>query len=507
MMPRTPRFFVSRALGAALAGAAALAGLASSSAFAAGVLTVGNPFAPISMDPAFSGNGRAGTFLLPAYEPLVRTRPDGTIEPALAESWSLTPDNREATFKLSKDAKFSDGEPVTAAAAKKSIEYWLGKKGPFSVNLANQTFKVKLSSGNPSLISLFDAYWLSGDLISPKAIDSGANLGARTFGAGPYVLDADNSIAGKSYSYLPNPYYYDKSRIVWDKIVIGVFEDQNSAIQAMKTGQLKLLISDPITAHANEASLPKNIRVVSDPVQWTGLFLADRDGLVNPAMKDVRVRQALNFGVDRGLITKALFGKFADPTCQLQGKGFVGHDDAIEAKYPYDPAKAKALLAEAGHGSGLELKVAYVHGTLSDVLFQALVGQYRKIGVAIKGQELQNLGALAPAAAQKQFDSFIANTNSGVPFLAKFQTLDAKGSYNVYHNVDAELSDLIAKAAALPTDKAEDAWKSVYARVADLAWFVPVSAFHIVYFVTSDVVAPKPGQSTVIDLIRVTPAP
>ena len=142
------------------------------------------------------------------------------------------------------------------------------------------------------------------------------------------------------------------------------------------------------------------MRIVSDPVQWTGLFLSDRDGVVNPALKDVRVRQALNFGVDRALVTTALFGKLAEPTDQLQGRGFIGHDDANEAKYPYDPVKAKALLTDAGFGSGLELKTAYVHSTLSNILFQALAGQYHKIGVTLKGIELQNLGAVAPAAAE-----------------------------------------------------------------------------------------------------------
>ncbi|SDR57793.1 peptide/nickel transport system substrate-binding protein [Rhizobiales bacterium GAS191] len=482
---------------------------------AAGVLTVGNPFAPVSMDPAFSGNGRAGTFLLPAYEPLVRTLPDGSFEPALATSWSVSADNREVTFTLRQDAKFSDGEPVTAAAAKRSIEYWRSKNGPFATNLATATsidvlepykFKIVLSSGNPNVVSLFDAYWLSGDLISPKALDAGANLGAQTFGAGPYKLDPSATIAGKSYAYVPNEFYYDKSKIKWDKVVISVFEDQNSAIQAMKTGQLKLLISDPLTGHDNAASLPKELRIISDPVQWIGLILSDRDGVVNPALKDVRVRQALNYGVDRKLVSMALFGNLGDPTDQLQGKGFIGHDEAIETKYPYDPAKAKALLAEAGYANGLEIKTAYVHNTLSAVFIQALAGQYRKIGVAIKGIESQNLGALANAFGQKQVDALIFNTNSGVPYLAKFQPLDVNGSVNYYHSVDPALTQLIADASALNADKADEAWKKVYAYVADIAWFVPVSAVHVVYFASNAIEAPKPGQSTVIDLIRVTPA-
>ena len=170
------------------------------------VLTVGNPFSPLSMDPSLSGNGRAGTHLMPAYEPQIRVRADGSFEPALATAWALSADSKEATFTLRRDAKFSDGEPVTADAAKKSIEYWRNKKGPFTVNLANVTaievldahrFKIKLSSPNPALLNLFEAYWLAGDLISPKAPDKPDSLGTQTFGAGPCKQDRCQGPAGR----------------------------------------------------------------------------------------------------------------------------------------------------------------------------------------------------------------------------------------------------------------------------------------------------------------------
>ena len=93
-----------------------------------------------------------------------------------------------------------------------------------------------------------------------------------------------------------------------------------------------------------------------------------------------------------------------------------------------------------------------------------------------------------------------------MPYLAKFQTLDPHGSYNNYHTEDPKLAQLITDASALSVDKSEEAWKKVYAYVADIAWFVPISAMHVVYFATSDIDAPKPGQSTVIDLVRVKPA-
>ncbi len=479
------------------------------------VLTIGNPFSPLSMDPSLSGNGRAGTHLLPAYEPLLRVRADGSFEPALASAWSLSADSKEATFTLRRDAKFSDGEPVTAAAAKASIEYWRNKKGPFSVNLANVTsvdvidshsFKVKLSSPNPALLNLFEAYWLVGDLISPKALATPDILGTQTFGAGPYRLDPAATVTGKMYTYVPNPHYYDKARIKWDKVVMVVYEDQNSAIQAMKAGQLKVLVSDPVTGHANASKLDKNIRTISEPVQWTGLIVVDRDGSVNPALKDVRVRQAINHAIDRKLIAKALLGDYADPTAQLQGKGFMGHDAANETRYPHDPAKAKALLAAAGYANGFEMKLSYVNNTLSSVMSQVLAGQFKKAGINVKLNEFQNFGAMNAAARAKGMEALVFNSNMGVPNLARFQTLAPKGSLNFYGNEDATLAQLIDEAGNLPLSKADAAWKKVYAHVVELAWFAPIASTHTVYFVTDAVKTPKIGQSVIIDMINVVPA-
>ena len=479
------------------------------------VLTVGNPFSPLSMDSALSGNGRAGTHLMPAYEPLIRVRADGSFEPALATAWAMSADSKEATFTLRRDAKFCDGEPVTAEAAKKSIEYWRAKKGPFTVNLANVTaievldshrFKVKLSSPNPALLNLFEAYWLVGDIIGPKALATPHILGTQTFGAGPYKLDTAATVTGKTYTYVPNEHYCDKLRIKWDKVVMSVFEDQNSAIQAMKAGQVKLLVSDPVTGHANAAKLEKNMRTISEPVQWTGLIFVDRDGKVNPALKDLRVRQAINHAIDRKIIAKALLGNFADPTLQLQGKGFLGHDDALEARYPVDIPKARALLAAAGYPDGFELKLAYVNNTLSSVMSQVLAGQLKKAGIRVQLNELQSFGAMNAAAAAKGLEALVFNSNSGVPNLARFQTLAPKGSLNFYGNEDATLAKLIDEAGKLPLDKAEGAWKKVYAHVAEIAWFAPTAATHTVYFATDAVKTPKVGQSVVIDLINVVPA-
>ncbi len=480
------------------------------------VLTVGGPIAPLSMDPALSGNGRAGLFLSPAYEPLIRTLADGKFAPGLAIAWSLSADSKEAMFTIRQDAKFSDGEPVTAEAVKKSIEYWRAKKGgPFTANLATVTsidvvdktkVRIRVSAPQPNLLNLFDAYWNVGDIISPKGVDAPEQLANKTFGAGPYKLDNAATITGKSYTYVPNEHYYDKSRIKWDKVVISVFEDQNSAISAVKAGQVKFLVSDPFTANQNSKNLPSDVQIISNPAGWSGLILMDRDGQVQPELKDVRVRQAINYALDRKLLSSALFGQFGEPLTQLQGKGFGGNDPKLEERYTYNPAKAKQLLAAAGYKDGFDLKIAYVNNTLSVFQTQALAGQLKKVGINVKPTELANFGAMLAGMRAKTISGLVFNSNFGVPNLARFQTLDPKGNLNFYGSEDAELSKLVAEAAGLPADKANASWQKVYGRAVELAWFAPVAATHVVYFASKSVKAPKAGQSFVIDLIDVVPA-
>jgi peptide/nickel transport system substrate-binding protein len=205
-------------------------------------------------------------------------------------------------------------------------------------------------------------------------------------------------------------------------------------------------------------------------------------------------------------MSQALFGKFAEPTAQLQARGFVGYDPKLEERYPYDPAKAKELLAAAGYPNGFELTVAYVNNSMSQFLQQAVGAQLRKVGITVKGMEAQHFGVLRSMGDNKAFSATILNSNAGIPNLAKFQVLDAKGGFNYYGNTDDTLTRLMEEASNLPVDKAEDAWKKVYGHVVELAWLAPVAAIHVAYFASNAIKTPSIGQSVVIDLTDVEPA-
>jgi peptide/nickel transport system substrate-binding protein len=223
-------------------------------------------------------------------------------------------------------------------------------------------------------------------------------------------------------------------------------------------------------------------------------------------MKDVRVRRAINMALNRPLIGRALFGKYIEPSVQLQGKGFLGYDAANEDKLPYSLDKAKALLTEAGYPNGISITIGYVNNTLSNTMVQAIAAQLKRANITVKTAEYQGFGPMLGAFAKKEHEILFFQTNFGPPNVARFQTLMPKGSLNPYGSEDPEMLKLIAEASSLPESKSEAAWKKVYARVVDLAWFAPIGAAHGVYFASDKIKMPRMGASLVVDVINMEPA-
>ena len=478
-------------------------------------LTISSALMPNSLNPAISGNGRAGVALYPAYEPLVRSKEDGTIEAALATAWKASDDLKQITFTLRKNVKFSNGEALTPDAVKNSIMFYKNYKGaPYAVNLkdlsdittsGDSEVTIKFSTPQPDILSMFNAAFNYGDIIAPAGIKNPDDLAKNTYGAGPYMIDASQTVSGSKWVYVPNPNYYDQSKIYWPKIEMSYYADQNSAMQAFKAGQIMYMVTDPLTANANVATLPAGARAIYSPAQWTGVIFSDRSGSVVKPTGDVRVRQALNYATDKAAIVKALFGQFGAPTNQLQVEGFIGYDKANDSAYPYDPAKAKALLAEAGYPNGFEITIAYVKNTLNEGQFTAIQSQWKEVGVTVKGYTMASTPEIATLAAKGNIGGILGQSNSNSPYLAYNQPLAKTGSYNIYGSTNPELDKLYVAAVNAPASGQEAAWKAVHKWVVDQAWFDVIAALPAVAIASSKVNAPKPGAALVTDFVNITP--
>ncbi|GAA1001808.1 ABC transporter substrate-binding protein [Subtercola frigoramans] len=446
-------------------------------------LTVGLATGPVSLDPSKGAAGFGEFFTDPAYASLINTSEKGDLIPGLAEKWGYVgDDNKTFTLTLRSGLKFADGTDLNAQSVVNSVAYFVTGSGPTTAyfrNLKltatdNLTVNVVSSEPNPLMPFLFSNTVLGGDIISAAGIDDPTGLASTTHGAGPYVYDAAQSVAEDHYVYTPNKNFWDQTAIHFDKIEIKVIPQIQSLVQALKSGQIDTMVGDPSV----ESSIKGNasIAIEAAPIVWNGVYLLDRNGVVAPALADLRVRQALNYAVDRSAIAKVAYGDSAVATDQAAVTGFDGYDPALEGTYPYDPEKAKQLLQEAGYGNGFSMAVNYQSfDPGSTKMIQAVAAQWAKIGVTLELKGNTNFGEWVGDLVSKKFPASVLNGTGGQP-----QYLDAEFAWlptaimNVFQVADpgvAEAFNTLATASPDNSGKAAQAFQKV---IVDNAIAVPI---------------------------------
>ncbi|WIY00875.1 ABC transporter substrate-binding protein [Amycolatopsis mongoliensis] len=461
-------------------------------------LRIGQYWPPTSLDPAKAG-GESQLFLQPAYDPLIYRAPDGSYQPRLATAWRyLGTGNTAFEITLRDGVTFSDGSPLSADGLKASIEHFrrsAGQAAAFLAPIATMTtqgrlnLRLTLNQPHPLLPSLFTQDFLAGDVISPAAVAAPAELATRTFGAGPYVLLPGETVANDHYTYGPNPKYWNAAGRFYDKITVKVLPNENTALAALKTSQVDVVAGSYTIAGGAKAA---GFKVASSPAIVMGLQLNDRAGTLCAPLADVRVRQALNFAVDRVRITSALLGEYGVPVDQPSAPGEDGYSE--QPFYDHDPGKARRLLAEAGHAAGFELPVVIPSTpAFPGDMAQAIASDLQRIGVTLR------ITTKEPAAANTALTQFPASSMGWGVLPAYFMgrglwLRDAIGM-NPFHSSDPELESLDQRAAAAD-DRARPALdRQLVRRVVELGWFLPVCLSPGLLFYRDTVgVDPVPGK-------------
>jgi peptide/nickel transport system substrate-binding protein len=424
----------------------------------AATLTIGMSSAPNSLDPAQIATGPFVNYLDPAYASLLTRDVGGALAPGLADTWGYV-GSGNTTFKLHlrDGAKFADGAPVTAAAVVASLKYFQKGSGPAASYYRPLTFStpdsstvvIKSPAPNPDMGALFTPAFLGGAVISPAGLKAPKALASATFGAGPYVYSAAQSVSGDHYVYLPNKNFYDKSAIHFKKITVRVIPNINSEVQALKSGQIDFMYGTPDVASSVAGST--SITTVKKPTTWAGLFLLDRDGTVVKGLADERVRQALNYAVDRVAITKAVYGDYGTPVAQPAMPGYDGYSSKAAKMYDYDPAKAKQLLAQAGYAGGLTIPVNYgSFDPTTTKLVQAVQDQLAKVGVHLKLTAATNFGGWINDLLTKKYAATVLSPGQGGDenFYAQQAGFTKTGIMNVFGVQDPDVDAAFTKLAA-----------------------------------------------------------
>lgn len=458
------------------------------------VLTLALAAPPQTLNPALAGNGDpiAVVFEL-SYDSLIYARPDGSLTPGLATSWGYVgTDNQVFEIGLRDGVKFSDGTDLTADGVKEWLLYYQAAGGPNAKRLDIQSIdtsgplglRIKLGRPDPLVPYYLTPRSVTGDAVSPRALQDPGKLGTSTYGAGPYMLDPTQTITNRTYTFVPNPYYWNKQAVHWKKVVVEVMVDTNASLLAMRSGKIDYMLGSPQTADSARAA---GFNVITQPTWIAEIQFLDRSGAVVPALGDLRVRQALNHAVNRTEITKALYGQYGRPLGQMTIPGADGYSDELAEYYTYDPAKAKQLLADAGYPTGFTLPmVAFNVNPGMTTAAQAIASYWEKIGVKAEisvppdtSQYVKTITGGRPAT-----QIFYPSADPIYAILGYTLMTPSKAAfYNPYHAADATLDDLYRRASVANDTQRPEIERDINKRWLELAWFVPFAAVEKIAYV------------------------
>jgi len=367
-----------------------LCALSSSQVMADKHMTIGLfGFPPSAGDP-YSGTAIPSILTIPAiFDGLTSITKAGEVLPALAVSWARESDT-QWVFNLRPNVRFSNGEPFNAEAVVSAFDFLKSDQGATAAASrevsdviqvkARDEHTVMFVTGTPSPL-------LPNRLVSAR-IPAPAHwraLGPQGFyqnpiGTGPFVVDSWG--AGR----IELSAYRESWRApILDRLSLQRIPDQASRIQALQFGGVDIATSISADDREAVASVGAVLKEGCSAGVAVISFVTTKPG----PLQDIRVRQALNYAVNKNIIVDLLMGGVTVVASQPVPEGAFGYDPTIEP-YPYDPDRAKTLLAEAGYADGFDLTIEVTAGAgvNSDSYYAMVADDLRRVGVRVTMQTI-----------------------------------------------------------------------------------------------------------------------
>ncbi len=312
---------------------------------------------PDTLDPQKTSGTLTFQVLKSIYDTLVEPDENGKIVPALAESWDVSSDSLEWTFHLRKGVVFHNGDSFTSKDVKATFQRILSKDTAspkakeFSAISEIDTpddytviFKLKTVSA-PFLASLASGW---GAILPKSLIDSGHDFASKPVGTGPYSLV--EWVRDSRVVLQKNPKYWIAGHPKIDKVIINIIPERSVAVQGMLSGQLD------IAFRINKEDIPTlkkdpNIRIEKD---LSALILVMSMNCSRPPLNDLRVRQAINYAIDKQKVLDIAYGGGKIVNTFMDYSNPYYKDFHF---YSYNPDKARELLKEAGVGKDTEIQM------------------------------------------------------------------------------------------------------------------------------------------------------
>ena len=468
-----------------------------------GVLTPVTTFAP--WDAAWANES---PYIQAVYDTLLRTEPDGTITEGLATAWEWDDAKTSLTLTLRDDVEFSDGTALTAQVAADNLVRFrdgTSSNASFLGDMVSAeatddtTLVITLGAPDPALpVYLSQNAGLVG---SPAMFDS-ADAQTTPIGSGPYTLDADATVVGSSYVFEANDEYWDLDSVHYDTIEMTYYSDPTALMNAVKGGQVDATnLQSPSQVSDAEAA---GFSAQTYEQNWTGLILADRDGVLNPAMGDVRVRQAINYAFDREGLLQALDGGLGTVTTQVFGLTSSAYDETLDERYPYDPEKAKSLLAEAGYADGFAL-VMPSSNFVPESVYAIYKEQLAAVGIDVEWEQTgDDLFGRLLGGSWAAF-SFLLQTDPTSWQTIQFSMLP-QSAWNTSHVADPTVIELAEIVRSGDEATADAAAKELNAYVVEQAWYAPLYRPYSAFITAPGTQAVVQADNAVPYLWNISPA-
>jgi peptide/nickel transport system substrate-binding protein len=474
---------------------------------------------PVMLDPAFASDGETFRVARQIFEGLVGTQP-GTADPAplLAEKWTGSADGLTWTFDLKQGVKFSDGTDFNGEAVCKNFDRWydwtgVNQSGNISYYYGSifKGFKTSddpakqggiyggctapsatqatvtltqpfagfiqalslpaFSMQSPTAMEQYDADNTGGTEDDPRF---SAYATEHPTGTGPFVLDSWER--GQQVTLKPNPQYWGEKPKV-DEVIVRTIADGNARLQALQAGDIDGY--DLVAPGDIDGLKSGGFQVVNRPA-FNVLYLGFNQA--NPALADVRVRQAISYAIDKDAVISQSLPEGSEPAIEFIPDTVAGYNPDVTT-YPYDPEKAKQLLAEAGQSNltidfNYPTDVSRPYMPSPEATFTAIQSQLQAVGITVN--------PVANKWSPDYLDKIQGGSDHGIHLLGW------TGDYNDPDNFlgvffgqksnewgfdDAQLFQALTAARGLPTrDEQIPAYQAINEQIAQFVPGVPISS-------------------------------
>lgn len=447
-----------------------------------------------TLDPPGASDNTSEEVNLMIYDKLFNFTPDLKIKGQLVEKYETSSDALTWTFWIRKGVRFHDGTDLDAEAIKFNFERWLGPEKPIkayglfgpvvkSVEAVDKrTIKVRMKTP----FSPFPAYLshAASGIVSPTQFKKyGLDMSRLPCGSGPFKLK--EWVKGDHLTLVRNEDYWDGAPYL-DAIIVRPVTEAATRVMQIQAGQIHAVTNIPPEVFPQLKKDPK-LSVIVSPSN-VSMFI--NMNIQKKPFNDIRVRQAMNYAIDKEAIARDLFQGMADPISSVIAPVVEGAYQP--APYEYNPEKAKKLLAEAGYLRGFSCSLWSPSGRLpKDTELTQLIQKYLDaVGITTKIQvwewatflnEIRQpidkakwdifLMKFSPSTGEARWQLYLSWTSENFP---------PKGNNRAFYSKPA-FDKLVELGTAAPTTELKNKYfKEAQIMLREDAAWVPICSPHII---------------------------